>query len=89
MATHSSILVWRSLVGYSPRGCKMSDVTEQLTHRSSVQSRDCPVSCGNIHQPIHVSPIKADIQCLGHPWKVTELGRDLQGAAGVVFPLLQ
>ena len=37
MATHSSILAWRipwtwSLVGYSPRGCKESDTTEQLTH---------------------------------------------------------
>ena len=35
MATHSSILAWRipwekSLVGYSPRGCKESDMTEQL-----------------------------------------------------------
>ena len=33
MATHSSILAWRipgqrSLVGYSPWGCKESDVTE-------------------------------------------------------------
>ena len=38
MATHSSILAWRthgqkSLAGYSPRGCKESDMTEQLhTH---------------------------------------------------------
>ena len=35
MATHSSILAWkshgwRSLVGYSPWGHKESDVTEQL-----------------------------------------------------------
>ena len=35
MATHSSILAWRipgwrSLVGYSPRDCKESDMTEQL-----------------------------------------------------------
>ena len=35
MATHSSILAWkihgrRSLVGYSPRGCKESDTTERL-----------------------------------------------------------
>ena len=34
--THSSILAWefhgqRSLVGYSPWGCKESDTTEQLT----------------------------------------------------------
>ena len=33
MATHCSILAWeshgqRSLVGYSPRGCKESDTTE-------------------------------------------------------------
>ena len=36
MATHSSILPWRiprqrSLVRYSPWGCKESDTTEQLT----------------------------------------------------------
>ena len=36
MATHSSILPgkshgWRRLVGYSPRGCKESDMSEQLT----------------------------------------------------------
>ena len=39
IATHTSILVWRiprteeqrSLVGYSPHGCKESDMTEQLT----------------------------------------------------------
>ena len=35
-ATHSSILAWRipwtrSLVGYSPWGCKELDMTEQLT----------------------------------------------------------
>ena len=37
MATHSSILPeeshgQRSLVGYSPQGCKELDRTEQLTH---------------------------------------------------------
>jgi len=36
MATHSSILIWNipwSLVGYSPWGCKESDMTENaLTH---------------------------------------------------------
>ena len=38
MATHSSILAWRefhgqrSMAGYSPWGCKESDMTEQLTH---------------------------------------------------------
>ena len=37
MATHSSILAWRtpgqrSLVGYSPWGLKESDMTEHLTH---------------------------------------------------------
>ena len=30
MAAHSSILAWRSLVGYSPQGCEESDMTEQL-----------------------------------------------------------
>ena len=40
MATYSSILAWRipwteerSLSGYSPWGCKESDVTEACTHR--------------------------------------------------------
>ena len=37
MATHSSILIWecygqKSLVGCSPRGCKDSDTTEQLSN---------------------------------------------------------
>ena len=36
MAPHSSILPWkvhgqRSLVGYNPWGCKVSDTTEQLS----------------------------------------------------------
>ena len=36
MATHSSILAWkipmdRSLAGYSPWGCKVTDRTEQLS----------------------------------------------------------
>ena len=37
MATHSNVLAWekphgqRSLVGYSPGGCKESDITERLT----------------------------------------------------------
>ena len=40
MATHSSILSWKShgwksLVGYSPWGCKESDMTEQLSSSSS------------------------------------------------------
>ena len=30
VATHSSILAWRILAGYSPWGCKESDMTEQL-----------------------------------------------------------
>ena len=38
MATHSSILAWkipwkRSLVGYTPWGCKELDTTERLTHK--------------------------------------------------------
>ena len=33
MATHSSILAWEvPWVGYSPRGCKESDTTEQLSN---------------------------------------------------------
>ena len=35
MATHSSMLAWkipqRSLMGYSPWGCKELDMTEQLS----------------------------------------------------------
>ena len=34
MATHSSILPWRSLVGYSPWGHKESDMTERLDFTS-------------------------------------------------------
>ena len=39
MATHSSILAWRihgqtSLEGYSPWGCKESDITELLSMRT-------------------------------------------------------
>ena len=30
MVTHSSVLAWRSLVGYSPRGHRESDTTERL-----------------------------------------------------------
>ena len=42
MATHSSILPgksqgWRSLVGYSPWGCKESDIAERLTHTDTSQ----------------------------------------------------
>ena len=38
MGTHSSIFAWeihgqRSLAGYSVRGCKESDVNEELTHK--------------------------------------------------------
>ena len=44
MATHSSILAWRSheqrsLVGYSPWGCKELHVTEQLSHCKDEESR--------------------------------------------------
>ena len=48
MATHSSIFAWeiygqRSLAGYSLRGCKESDMTEQLTHKRSSNNRKwCP-----------------------------------------------
>ena len=42
LATHSSILAWkthgqRSLGGYSPWGRKESDMTEQLTHTHTTQ----------------------------------------------------
>ena len=40
MATHSSILVWRtpwSLAGYSPWGCKESDVTEHACTHACIQ----------------------------------------------------
>ena len=39
MATHSSILAWKihgqSLVGYSPRGRKGLDTTEQLNNKTT------------------------------------------------------
>ena len=34
MATHFCILAWRSLAGYSPWGCKESNMTE---HASAIQ----------------------------------------------------
>ena len=42
MVTHSSILAWkshgwRSLVGYSSRGCKELDTTEQLHFRLFIE----------------------------------------------------
>ena len=50
IASYSSILVWRipwteDLVGYSPWGCKESDMTEQLTYthaRRMVLSKETP-----------------------------------------------
>ena len=39
MATHSSILPWRSLAGYSPWGRKESDTAEQLS------AYPCPCKC--------------------------------------------
>ena len=41
VATHSTVLAWnfhglRSLKGYSPWGCKASDMTERLTVREDV-----------------------------------------------------
>ena len=45
MATHSSVFAWRipwteeSGELHSPRGCKKSDMTEQLTHSSYVSER--------------------------------------------------
>ena len=54
MATHSRILAWkipwqRSLVGYSPWGCKELDTTEYThthTHTQTYRSR----SCGNLNR---------------------------------------
>ena len=31
IAAHSSILAWKSLMAYSPKGCKKSDMTKQLS----------------------------------------------------------
>ena len=47
MATHSSILAgkfhgWRSLMGYSPWGCKELDTTEQLHWFTGSRVRDIP-----------------------------------------------
>ena len=44
MATHYSILAWksqrqRSLVGYSPRDCKESDTTEWLTLTTNISDK--------------------------------------------------
>ena len=55
VATHSSIFAWRipmdrSLVGYSPWGCKESDTTERLSTAQfstehSLPTRSRPVPC--------------------------------------------
>ena len=52
MATHSSILAWeihgqRSLVGYSPQGCKESDVTEHEHNNNISPLCTFPTLCGN------------------------------------------
>ena len=39
MATHSSVLPWRSLAGYSPWGRKEADTAEQLS------THTCPCKC--------------------------------------------
>ena len=45
MATQSSILAWTiphvrsSLVGYSPRGCEESDMTERLSTKRKIQNK--------------------------------------------------
>ena len=36
MATHSSILAWRSQVGYSPQGRKEVDMTESTWHACTI-----------------------------------------------------
>ena len=58
MATHSSILAWKipwqkSLVGYSPWGCKESDTTEQLSffHFFSMFSSVAEL-CPTLHDPM-------------------------------------
>ena len=56
MATHSSILVclipWAGELGtYSPRGCKESDTTEQLTH---IHKHTCTHT---IHMYVYIVPL--------------------------------
>ena len=50
MATYSSILAWRifhgqrSLVGYSPWGCKELDITEATEHTVTINKRKSSTS---------------------------------------------
>ena len=51
MAAHSSILAWRipwieGLVGYSPRGPKWSDKTEQLSMHAHTHTHTHPIPKG-------------------------------------------
>ena len=50
MAVHSSTLAWkihgqRSLIGYSPWGCKESDTTERLLHLAGTECTSCGWKC--------------------------------------------
>ena len=54
MATHSSTLAWKSLVGYSPWGCKQSDMTEQL-HFHTLNRLQCSVNSRDLlHCNLHL-----------------------------------
>ena len=61
MATHSSILAWkshgrRSLVGWSPRGCEESDTTERLHFHFSLscigEGNGNPLQCSYLENPM-------------------------------------
>ena len=60
MATHSSILAWkshgrRSLVGWTPRGCEESDTTERLPFHFSLscigEGNGNPLQCSCLENP--------------------------------------
>ena len=61
MGSHSSIHVWRisqtyrSLVGYSPWGCKKSKMTGQLTHTSWLGKMHPKLCRGKPHLLFHYS----------------------------------
>ena len=67
MATHSSTLAWkshgwRSLVGYSPWGCKELDMTEQLHFASIIDLRHTLLIANPVF--IHFLPIFLNNQTL-------------------------
>ena len=70
MTTHSSILAWRSPVGYSPWGCKESERTERL-----IWTENGHAQCHSQDRALHTGSLWPH-PCQQH-WALT-VGKDLQ-----------